>query len=1198
MYEALDRKRSTRVALKLLREAEGTALYRFKREFRALADISHHNLVALDELVTDGWHWFFTMELVAGQSLVSYTRPTPASERPDGVPTRRAYGPLDEARVRAVLPQLVDGLQAIHRAGIVHCDVKPSNVLVTAEGRVVVLDFGLVSEGPGVAASHESSAETDSGSLVVLGTPSYMAPEQARVQRVTPAADWYSVGVMLYEMLTAQRPFSGSHADVIDAKELGQFPPPLSLNPDAPKDLADLSMVLLDPDPERRPAGAAILERLGRAPTRSSADAGTVDSPEALVGRDALLKRLDEMVAATVRGDTVVALVAGPSGIGKTALIRGFLQEQRRADPAMLVLAGRCYERESMPYKAVDPIVDALAKHLRRLRDIEVARLLPRDAAILAKLFPVLLSVAEIQRAPLSALDVLDTPTVRQRAASALRELLFGLAIRAPLVLVIDDAQWGDADSGSILQEVLRPPDPPPLLLVAVHRSEHADHGTFLPALGRLADRTINPRVEFVEVGALSYEDARRLAARLTRVDDADPRAVVIARESRGNAFFIHELAQHALTVGGQTSLDAVVLDRVHALSDASRRLLMGVALSAQALPIDVARSAARLDAHDPEPLQALRSGRLVRGSPDELHLEPYHDRIRESVVAQCAPQELKTWHRRLAAAWEDSGLGRPETLVTHFRAAGDDVKTREYAEAAANRAEAALAFDRATEFLDLLVRLETDVPTRRRWLTGLGQALANAGRGHDAAAAYLRALDEAPADDAIELERRAAAELIRAGYIDQATEVLERLFPKVGVRPLRNDAESFVVLLAYRSMLALRGTRFRVRDASTVPPAELRRIDVLRSIGEPLALSSLIQGNALNMQAVWHALRVGEPRRVVLGLTTLIAMTALGGTRTESRAKRLVEQADKLAASLDDPQATGRVALAEGIALKVSGHWKRGVERLERANAIFATLTGARWEIQTAQTLIHDALYWMGEWERLARELPARRQEAEQRGDLYSATHVVARLSPLVHLAGDRIDDARAEAESGLEQWTKRAFHLQHRFAVCTGLDIDLYAGDPAAASRRLTEAWPALRRMLFVFQNARIEMIFYRARVALALVRGGNAATLREATHDMERLEREGAPWAGALARLVRASIAHARGQPDRAATALVSAEAALRGCDMHLYAAAAQYRRAHLVGGAEGETLASQACNQMRAQQIVNPERMADLLAPGVW
>src|SRR5262245_54090346 len=171
VYEAFDRKRSARVALKLLRQAEARALYLFKREFRALADISHPNLVALDELLTDGWHWFFTMELVRGISLVAY-----AAAHADSEAATPAPGPLvrfDESRLRVALSQLVDALHTIHRAGIVHCDIKPSNVLVTPEGRLVLLDFGLVSELSAAMASDDTIS-----SLVVVGTPAYMAPEQ------------------------------------------------------------------------------------------------------------------------------------------------------------------------------------------------------------------------------------------------------------------------------------------------------------------------------------------------------------------------------------------------------------------------------------------------------------------------------------------------------------------------------------------------------------------------------------------------------------------------------------------------------------------------------------------------------------------------------------------------------------------------------------------------------------------------------------------------------------------------------------------------------------------------------------------------------------------------------------------------------------------------------------------------------------
>jgi len=323
VYEAFDRKRSARVALKVLREAEGTNLYRFKREFRALADISHENLVGLDELLTDGHHWFFTMELVPGMSIIEYARPAIPGEDP-----RRRGGVLDEARLRAALPQLVAGLNAIHQLGFVHCDIKPSNVLVTPEGRVVVLDFGLVSDN--VESAEDDEGELGSWNLDILGTPSYMAPEQVIPGTATPATDWYSVGVMLYQALTGELPFTGTTVEIIEAKQDQQPRPPTQIAPNVPKDLSALAMSLLEPDPIRRPSSELLRRHLGDPVARVAAESGTAGH-EILVGRDRQLEDLTEAFDTAVRRETVIALVLGASGMGKTALIRHFLPQAQLA---------------------------------------------------------------------------------------------------------------------------------------------------------------------------------------------------------------------------------------------------------------------------------------------------------------------------------------------------------------------------------------------------------------------------------------------------------------------------------------------------------------------------------------------------------------------------------------------------------------------------------------------------------------------------------------------------------------------------------------------------------------------------------------------------------------------------------------------------------------------------------------------------
>src|SRR5262249_24381324 len=204
VYEAFDRERGARVALKTISRRDARAIYRFKQEFRALAELSHPNLVKLYELHGSASRWFFTMELVEGTDADTYvqaiaTAPchTPGSESTalspalDPAVTAPASSPIsaepvgpraqpafDEVKLRSVFRQLARGLCFLHESGRLHRDVKPSNVMVTRDGRVVLLDFGLV-----VDLTADGGQSTD-----IVGTPRYMAPEQAGEDTRRPAA--------------------------------------------------------------------------------------------------------------------------------------------------------------------------------------------------------------------------------------------------------------------------------------------------------------------------------------------------------------------------------------------------------------------------------------------------------------------------------------------------------------------------------------------------------------------------------------------------------------------------------------------------------------------------------------------------------------------------------------------------------------------------------------------------------------------------------------------------------------------------------------------------------------------------------------------------------------------------------------------------------------------------------------------------
>ncbi len=457
VFEAVHVLRGDRVALKMLPQVDGAQLYRFKREFRSAADISHPNLIGLHSLESDGAQWFFTMDLIEGVDFLDYVRPG---------------GPLDLPRLRSAFSQLVMGVMALHRNHIIHRDLKPSNVMVTHDGHVILLDFGLVVEldQPGATQSTDK----------IAGTPAYMAPEQAAATVVTPACDWYAVGVMLYEALAGARPFNGTLWQILQDKQ-ALDPPPLPQDQAIPEDLATLCLRLLARDPRQRPDAFEIAKQAASGfGSESAATAGSGGHP--IVGRDQHLASLKDAYRALQRHrEPQTVFISGRSGEGKTTLGEHFLAPLRQ-DKNLAVMSGRCYDRESVPFKALDSLIDTLAGYLRALPQTDAAILMPDDIWVLARVFPVLLRVEVVAKAAEVRTSALDEQQVRQRAFAALRSLVTRISRRSPVIWFIDDLQWGDADSAEVMFELLRPPDAPLMLFIGTYRSDETEGSAFLAA--------------------------------------------------------------------------------------------------------------------------------------------------------------------------------------------------------------------------------------------------------------------------------------------------------------------------------------------------------------------------------------------------------------------------------------------------------------------------------------------------------------------------------------------------------------------------------------------------------------------------------------------------------------------------------------------------------------------------------------------
>jgi tetratricopeptide (TPR) repeat protein len=1238
VYRAFDRKRRRPVALKTLHCVGANALLRFKQEFRNFLHVAHPNLVTLFELICDGQSWFLTMELLDGVDFLQYVRPV-------------AAGSVDYGRLRAAMRQLAQGAAALHSAAKLHRDLKPSNVIVTPAGRLVLVDFGLAAEWDD-SGEHMSTAEH------VVGTVAYMAPEQAAKLPVSAASDWYSVGVMLFEALTGRRPFSGNALSVLLDKQRFDAPAPSDVAADVPEDLNALCIDLLRRRPEERPSQGEILGRLKiggpadldraievSAERLSASTSACAPGPRsALVGRKRHLEALAAALDAVRRGRTVALYLHGPSGVGKTALLQGFLDEQfERGD--IVVLTGRCYEHESVPYKALDSLIDALGRYLARLPTAEAAAVLPRHAGALARVFPSLVRCEAVLQSQYRDLTSPDPQELRRRAFSALRELFARLGDRAPVVVAIDDLQWGDADSAAMVAGLLRPPDAPVLLFLGTYRSEDRATSPFLQAIfdaERIARDekkagVTRPELDCRElaVDLLGQDEASALAmellGKLGRPSSLEHSRLVesIARESGGNPFFVTELVRHvhaharerAWAMAGpgadlttepkpeptKLALEEVLWSRIKRLPDEARRVLELVAISGRPLRLVELSDCAELAQDERVALAALHAGRLIRstGRTETDEVETYHDRVRETVVAHLDPERARLLHLRLAFVLEASGQTDPEVLGLHFLSAHLPERAVDLFVEAAGRAAEMLAFERAAA---LYRRALAHLPEQSRrgpnLRMGLGDALANAGRGAEAARAYLDAVPAAAPELALELQRRAALQYLKSGHIDLGLAILQTVLATVGMSLPRTPLRSLASLLWRRGLLRLRRLRFRERPPDEIRAADLARIDVCWSAAVGLSVVDTIRGADFQARCLLVSLAAGEPSRIARSLALEAAHRASTGGSNRKGRSLLLQAAEELASRAPDAYPLAMVTLARGVVAYLEGEWRDARENCDRAEMIFRdNCTGVTWELDTANAFALWALSHLGEIAELGRRWPILLAQARERGDLYAAINLSSYLMSVVRLAADDPDRARLELRENMAHWSQSGYHVQHNDALWAGVQIELYCGAGQCAWNLIRQAWPALERSLLLrVQFIRTSMYFLRARAALAAaaeLRNSSPAVahtlLSGSARAARRLEREKMPCPAAYARMIRGGLAALHGDLPHAALRLGEAVDLFEAVDMRLCAVSVRRRLGELTGGDSGQEAIGRADQWMRDQKIQNPARMAAMIVP---
>ncbi len=1223
VYEAVDRELGQRVALKMLPDVQPEAVLRFKNEFRALQDLVHPNLVEIGELFEESGRWFFTMELVTGVDFVEWVRgaassseldderetmvadeaptmahSTPAPEQEGSRPHARVEAPLDDAsseRLRTALGQIARGLMTLHDAGKVHRDIKPSNVLVTPAGQVKILDFGLIAD------SGRSFVwkPTD-----IVGTPEYIAPEQVKGTPAGPESDWYAVGAMLYRVLTGRHAFGGTAAAILVAKTRG--------DPIAPGSIAHVPVLfsvlctdLMRRDAENRATGKTILERL-----QLERHAGAERMP--FVGRRAELAACVEALELS-RQRPVSLVVYGDSGVGKSTLVAQFVERVRISDPDAVVLSTRCYERETVPFKAIDGIIDALSDTLLHLAPEDLDAVLPDDAALLATVFPVLRRVPALEARGTDPRA--GTPeSLQTRLFTAFEELVSRLARRRRIALVIDDLQWTDADSLDLLVQLVGSRACPRVLLVATLRPDS-------PHSERIRTSLVG-EVRMVRVAGLPPADGRELARRLLAGRD-DHGAEAIASEAHGHPLFIQELVRVANAAGQSPSrrgervlrIDDVIAARIKPLAIATRRLLAVVALAGAPLPIQSVALAASLDHEELRyRLAQLRRARLLRASGlgSNECVDVVHDRVRASVLARLSADGGRVLHERLAFALAAQPEPPSEQVARHFAEAGRSDLALPHAIAAADRATELFAFHRAVEMYRFaLAIMGAGTPeaaqARIAMTIRLGEVLTYAGLGADAADAYLAAAaasDDAPAM-ALELRRRAALQLLTSGFFDRGHEVMQAVLDAVGLKMPKPGGAAIPTVLIGRARVRLRGLSFTPRAEHEVPPADLARIDACWAAVMGLGLVDPIRGAVFQAQHLSFALEAGEPFRVARALGSEALHSAAEGVPAAKRTRAVIRALEAVAESIGSPpHLSAPIGIIKGSVAHLEGRFAEVPALMGRAEALYgrAWMESTNYERDTMRVMRLGAIVWLGRYREFFQRVELLLNEAQQRRLLYTSTYARTGIHTQCWLARGDFEIARDRLERAIRSWPSETTHVPHVLDIIGRASLAMWMGDHETAVGCVVEGWKRVKSaQLLRCQYLRVNMLETRARVFLARAVAERSASERArfvalAEREASVLEDENISWSLSLAALVRAGVESTLGEEAAAVELLRVALAGFDADDLRMHAAVTRRCLASLVGGDEGRALRASADATMAVEDVTQNDGITHLLAPG--
>lgn len=709
VYRAMDATLKRDVAVKIMSNGqlgtEGRA--RLLREAQLTAKLSHPNIVTVFDAGEHDEAPYIVMEIVEGKTL-------------------HEHEPESLEEIIEIAKQICLALDHAHQQEIIHRDLKPENIAFTSDGSIKLMDFGL--------ARSAASRLTKEGGMV--GTVFYMPPEQAMGDEVDARADLYSLGVMLYEMVTGVLPFEAEDAiGVITQHIHAPVVPPKAKREDIPSHLNRLIVKLLSKDPTDRPTSAKEVIGLLESPSqetedlRESKDLSLLDRivRGRIIGRKKEVNEARELWEKAAGGEGQLLLISGEPGIGKTRLTREIVTHVEVSGGQTLI--GESFAEGGPPYDAIVQIMRFVFENNK-----DLTKTIPE--AVLADMLKI---TPELQSAyP----DISPSPSLNPHAEQT--QLLESgvtffarLAEKMPLLLVFDDIHWADSGTINMVRHLARRTRDLPILILATYREIEIEEARLFQDFLLDMDRT--RLATRIKLARLDSQQTKDLLAAIFQDEITTDFFKEIHRETEGNPFFIEEVCK-ALVNSGQVyfedgewhrpenmkemvipqSVKTAVEQRLNRITEESKRVLTLAGVIGREFDFEVLLKLAEsdedalLDVID----EALRAQliREKRVAGRDIYIFE-HALINHTLYDDLNLRRKTRLHQQVGLAMEKVFAGQIEAhvdeLAQHFflGARGDVMeKAIQYNEMAGDQALSVFAFEDSAKFYKQVINLLEDM--------------------------------------------------------------------------------------------------------------------------------------------------------------------------------------------------------------------------------------------------------------------------------------------------------------------------------------------------------------------------------------------------------------------------------------------------------------------------------------------------------